>query len=417
MDRLSVYRSLKYYELIEQILLAIFAFALPLWWRISLFACFLLLANLVVKTVATRQIGNRSLCTNGIVMWCAVFAFVAVYAISLLYSDNLKEGFATLERHLSFIVLAVYFVFSDLSYMRKDHICTILYAMTLALLLRFLFFLILAIRGYFFVHHDVQLIIGGHFDPLHHSYLSMYILLSLAFLYSRLEQTHSLGKVVALLVSMALLSAYVFFIQARMGFVLLLLFFIVAVVHQLVAHRRNVAMLITIASLALVSLVLFKTAPLMTQRFASLSSVILDSRDTDVRYSIMAANTSVIKQNPVFGVGVGDRMDALTEAYQSPSGEKKILSPHNQYLDTLICTGVLGIVILLLILSLPMVKGIQKKNYLLIAFVFIIAVSSFTESILERQMGILFFCFFLGLLSHPSISKSQQQPPKSHSDH
>ena len=405
MNSLSVYRSLKYYELIEQILLVIFAFALPLWWRISLYASFLLLTNLIVKTVATRRIGTRSLCTNGLVMWSAVFAFVAHYAVSLLYSDNLEEGFAALGRHLSFVVLAVYFVFSDLSYMRKYHVHVILYAMTFALLLRFLFFLVLALRGYFVVHHDVQLIIGAHFDPLHHSYLSMYILLSLAFLYSRLEQTHSFGRIAVLLVSMALLSAYVFFIQARMGFVLLLLFFIVAVVHQLVAHRRYMAILITIVSLALISLVLLKTAPLMTQRFSTLSSLVLDSHNTDVRYSIMEANTNVIKQNPVFGVGVGDKMDALTAAYQSLSGDNKILSPHNQYLDTLICTGILGLLILLLILSLPLIKGIREKNYLLIAFVFIIAVSSFTESILERQMGILFFCFFLGLLSHLSTTE------------
>lgn len=397
-ERLNIYRSLRFYEVIEQLLLVVFAFALPLWWRISLFISFLLLVNLVVKSITTRHIGNHSLGTNGIVIWCAVIFFVAIYAISLFYTDNLKEGFTTVGRHLSFVVMAVYFLASDLSYMRREHVYAILYAMTLALLMRFMFFLIVAIHGYFLVHHNVQLIIGGHFDPLHHSYLSMYILLSLVFLYSILVQVHSWGKIVMFLASMIPLSAYIFFIQARMGFVLLLLFFIGVIIHQVVVYHRYVATLIVVVSFALVTVALFKTAPLMTQRFATISSLLSDSHDDDVRYPIMRANVNVIKQNPVFGVGVGDRMDALTEAYQNLSGGGKILSPHNQYLDTIICTGVLGMVALLLILLIPLIDGIRVRNYLLIALVLIVAISSFTESILERQMGMLFFCFFLGIL-------------------
>ena len=404
MKLFSAYKSLKYYEISEQVLLVLFATTLPVWWRLSLLILYLLLANLIVKIVATRHIGNSSLRKASLAAWVPVLAFVAMYAISLSYSEDLAQGYKSIERHLTFVAMALFFLLSNLSYMRRRHIHIMLNAMTLALILRFLVLLCVSAYSYLFVHHDIQLIIGSHFDPMHHSYLSLYILLSIAFLYSLLKKNNSRRKTTVLLLAIALLAVYIFLIQARMGLLLLLLFLIVALVHQIIAHQRLMVCLIVIVLLESVAVAMVHTAPLMTQRFVNLSTVISNSHDNDVRYSIMDASISIIRQSPVFGVGAGDINDALSVEYQRRNLVIDMFTPHNQYLETLICTGVFGLAFLLTMLLVPLIQGIRSKNTLMVAFIVLVAIGSLTESILERQMGILFFCFFLGLLPHLTTS-------------
>lgn len=406
MKKITVYNGLKIYQISEQILLVFFALCLPVWWRLSLIVAYFLLANLMVKAIVTRHVGNGALRKMGFFTWLSVLAFVIMYAISLLYSDNLTVGYKSFGHHLTFVAMSALFLLSDLSYVRKEHVRIVLYAMTIALLIRFAWFLCAAIYGYFFIHHDVQLIIGSHFDPMHHAYLSQYILLSIGFLYLRLETKISRRRMVAVLLAMVFLSAYIFLIQARMGFLLLGVFVIIAFFHQAIAHRRIIMSLSVIVLLEFAAMVLLTAAPKMTQRFAGFTSVLSESGERDVRYTIMKANVSVIKRSPFFGVGVGDLEDELASEYHKESVENKVYTPHNQYLETLICTGVVGLAFLLSMLILPMIYAVRSKNPLLIWFLLVIAVSSLTESVLERQMGIQFFCLFLGLLPYMSGSSN-----------
>lgn len=398
---------MRYYECLEQSLLILMAVSIPVWWRLSVIVSVLLLANLILKFVVTHQIGNRSLSRLGIFSWVAVISFVAIYAVSLLYTDNIPKGLTSLERHLTFVIMALVFLFSDLTYMRKPHVVFALYAMSAALIVRFFVFFVLAVKGFFFVHHDIQLIIDSHFDPMHHSYLSMYILLSIAFLYSRLVVARTWRKVCSLVLAIIILAAYIFFIQARMGFLILTAFLLFAIAHQILVYRRFLAIAIVLLFLGAAVFAMVKSAPLMTQRFTNISHLILDSRHSDNRYSIMKANVSVMKRNPFWGVGAGDVVDQLSEEYKKEVPNGEILSPHNQFIDTLLATGVIGLFILLIMLVLPLIQAIRDKNYLQLVFVVIIIACAFTESILERQMGMYFFCFFMGIL--PCLSKVNRE--------
>lgn len=404
---LDKYKHLKYYERLEQALLILMAITIPVWWRLSVIVSFLLLANLVFKSLVTHHVGNPSLSRIGIASWVAALGFVSMYAVSLLYTDNIPKGLTSLERHLTLICMALFFLLSDLTYMRKAHVVTVLYAMSVALIIRFIVFLVLAIRGFFFVHHDIQLIIGGHFDSMHHSYLSMYILLSIAFLYSRLVTVRTWRKACLLLLAIIILATYIFFIQARMGFLLLTIFLLFAIVHQILVYRRFLVGFMVIFFFAIGALVLVKAAPLMTQRFTNISQIILDSQHSDSRYSIMNANLSVIKQNHIWGVGAGDVVDQLSKEYDKEIPNSNVVSPHNQFMDTLMATGIIGLVLLLIMLVLPFIQAVRDRNYLQLVFVVIIIVCALTESILERQMGLYFFCLFMGIL--PCLAKASKE--------
>ena len=78
---------------------------------------------------------------------------------------------------------------------------------------------------------------------------------------------------------------------------------------------------------------------------------------------------------------------------------KKGYNYHGQFLQTLAAVGVLGFIFLLFSILLPAYKlGWKKQNYLLLALMFMLFTSFITESMLERQAGVIFYAFFSSLL-------------------
>ena len=110
---------------------------------------------------------------------------------------------------------------------------------------------------------------------------------------------------------------------------------------------------------------------------------------------------SVIKENALIGVGIGDVDQALSYKYKalnSPLELKNRKRCHNMFLTTWLGVGILGTVILLSILITLFLIGIQMKNPLLISFVFISGITMLFEDQLETQAGASFFGFFIIIL-------------------
>ena len=74
--------------------------------------------------------------------------------------------------------------------------------------------------------------------------------------------------------------------------------------------------------------------------------------------------------------------------------------------------GILGSAVFLLILAIPLCIA-KYRNVMSVALILIVAVSSLLESILERQMGIIFLAFFLLLLTRVESQNHQSQLPQS----
>jgi len=74
------------------------------------------------------------------------------------------------------------------------------------------------------------------------------------------------------------------------------------------------------------------------------------------------------------------------------------LNPHNQFLHSTVTLGIVGLLILVSIFTIPIAIGIKTKNYFFIFFIIAVVLNCMTESVLEVQKGILFFCVFSVLL-------------------
>jgi len=108
---------------------------------------------------------------------------------------------------------------------------------------------------------------------------------------------------------------------------------------------------------------------------------------------------SLNKINYLIGAGAGD----VTHLVQKTGEEYNIHNiqnnhdPHNQYLYTLLGLGAIGLIVLLSCLILPGVIAFQNKNYFYFTFILIFSFCCLTESVLEKQKGIVFFTLFNSL--------------------
>ena len=106
----------------------------------------------------------------------------------------------------------------------------------------------------------------------------------------------------------------------------------------------------------------------------------------------------LISEQPILGTGVGDMQDELQKVYkrnQFDIAYNYRFNPHDQYLQTWAASGIFGLLSLLLIYLLSFKYALDSKNMLYVALVLLLFLSMITESMLERQKGLVFFSFFL----------------------
>lgn len=107
-------------------------------------------------------------------------------------------------------------------------------------------------------------------------------------------------------------------------------------------------------------------------------------------------------ESPLIGNGIGDSRDVVLEKYLNNNfvGYKKKYNAHNQFLETLSESGVVGILVLLIVFTYSFYIGIKYKNCILLIFIVTVGFAFLTESMLHRIHGISFFAFFIPLMIH-----------------
>jgi O-antigen ligase len=133
----------------------------------------------------------------------------------------------------------------------------------------------------------------------------------------------------------------------------------------------------------------------------------LQTSANETRLLIWKASIIQISKSPIFGYGSGDSKDVMFEGYKSLNYDDlgTRFNCHNQYFETMISTGLVGLLILLGWFLLAFKMGWESQNYVLCIFLAIIALNVLTESMLERQQGTYFVAFFGSLLTWRSWQK------------
>lgn len=336
------------------------------------------------------------------------YVFIAIYLLFLfayLISENKQEAFTDLKVKLYLLLIPVFWTAGIT--LTRNEVKKVLYCFVISCILFAIFALSVAVYYYIttgenkFYYLDLL-----SFTFMHPSYIGMFeafafIIISID-LIKNWQLLNSKRKWLYLFV-LLFLTLFIFLLTAKMAIASLFIFgniaFFILAKNNL---GRNYAILI-ILSCNIIALTALLSLPYTRERFKLLFTYdeVAYANSVNSRSEIWKASMEVAKQHPLIGTGSGDAEKALTETYARNGFEKGVTesyNTHNQYLQVLVETGIIGLLLFTAFLVFCIRVAILDKNYLYLSFLLLFMVNIFTESMLKTQSGVVFFVFFNSLL-------------------
>ncbi len=333
-----------------------------------------------------------------------LFLFFIAHLISLFYTKNIDSGWFDIEVKLSIIVFPILFFLSKQDKFNKYQVLKYSYFITL------IYIVFLILRGMYnsYLFDNINYLFYFRFSHfIHSSYLAMYLAIFLLIGIHFLFTASSKERIYYFIGNIILVSG-IFFTESKIGYLSLFVILIIGLVRTF----KNIKFKPKhyLISLAIITILVFSIS--QNRRFNSMVNVLktfnvntlnanTPEESTGVRILVWNSSLKVISENLIFGVGAGSIKQKLLKKYyelnyQTPLKLK--LNAHNQFLETFIGLGIIGVTILLLIFIIPFIKAIKNKDFILQGFLIIVFINFLVESMLNTQAGVVFFAFFYSFL-------------------
>lgn len=133
------------------------------------------------------------------------------------------------------------------------------------------------------------------------------------------------------------------------------------------------------------------------QNFSAPAASGLDN-GTNVRAGIYQCNWQILKEHWLIGVGTGDVQTELNECYSQYKNTDVYknfqYNTHNEYLHVWFSAGIVGLLMFIASLYFSFANAVQNQKYIYLFFLLFICMCFFTENLLSRQAGIMFYIWF-----------------------
>lgn len=220
-----------------------------------------------------------------------------------------------------------------------------------------------------------------------------------------------LFKSVKLLFSV-LFFVFIFLSGTRMGF---FIFSLTSLIFLLLNIKKflNTKSLLILVFILIISTLSIKNSRYVNDKFFDTLSKIgfnTSSKVSEIgekyhkislRQILWSSATKSIKTAPnkFIGYGANGAVKKLNKLYKE-KGFNNIekMNSHNQYLTTMLNSGIIGVLILTSIFIFAIFHSYQLKSLSNLLIIIAIMMSFLTESMLERQKGVIVFAFFLTLI-------------------
>jgi len=372
-------------------LLVLVAFSLPFKFLVNLFIILEFVTWLFTNPFKKLFTKTKN---TGILL--AVFIFYLLHVVALLYTNNIQEGFFSLEIKISMLIFPLLFYTEEFSikqhqFFFKSFIVGTLLCCLLCLSRAFFF--------YFYTHENLFYYEGLSWFQ-HPSYLAMYV----SFCCAVLLLINIFSKAITY-ISIIFFTLFVFLLSSKTGIVIHFITLVFSFASLLFKGKNyfKVVGISLVGLLICVSILFF--IPAIKQRFIGASNA-LQSKDIDktstesttVRMLIWNEAIQIIKQHPVIGVSPGNANDALYESYKKDGltgAYEKKLNAHSQYFQTTIGLGLIGLLSLVSLFAVPL---FTNRNKMVVFFIGITALNFLTESMFQTMAGCIFFGYFYSLI-------------------
>jgi O-antigen ligase len=243
---------------------------------------------------------------------------------------------------------------------------------------------------------------------IHPTYFALYLAFAITFLLFRLDDSRPWLRIV----SWGLIGYFSFFIvllSSRIIIFGMLAIFIIAILQALRSKETwaRALRLIIIVSLSGSLLYLNPVSRYRNLQEIPLASLHIQSNSnyinsTEIRASLWWLGLKASERvNLIWGTGTNDVYDAMKQVSDDYHVTNSLESydPHNQFLFTLIGSGIIGLTLLVALMAFSLFHALISHDYLYATFIFLFVLLCITETALQLQKGIVFFAIFFSLLA------------------
>ena len=370
---------------------------------------FILLITVVLSGIIKKEISFQ---LNVISSLFLLFYFC--YLIGIIFTRDINAGVFELEKKLSFVIFPLLL---SLKFKKIWSINISYIGFILATFLVTLYGIIMALSAWLGAGGGNWVYFSSAISPIHHpSYLAAYLTISTAFAFIGWREKlpfFSLYWIIPFTIFVIVIHG---FLQSLSGTLFLLIAIFISLLIWLRNKIRRPIFYSIIILMPLIGFIVINSIPSIQNDWKDASSNIIEysknpksfveNREqtlssSSVRIILWTAAFQIFYKHP-FGVGTGN-MDEFMEKELIILKQKELteqnFNPHNQFLQTAVEIGFFGLLVFFAILFSSIYFGLKYKNYLLIIISSNLIFNSLFESMLQRQSGIIFYCFWLCLLS------------------
>ena len=197
----------------------------------------------------------------------------------------------------------------------------------------------------------------------------------------------------------------------------------IPLVYYLIAKKfSKLYGLLAVGVFALVLVVSIGSNSRLSDRFEHMVSGFVNhqkSGNTSIESSasrmiMWSTSIQLFSENVLIGVGTGDVRDELDKRNAKLGNLGVVehsLNSHNQYLNTSVQLGLMGLIPLILSMLTALIVAIRKRNLILVLMVKAFVITMLFESFLETQAGLIPVCLFT-LLPTLILLKQDSEPKK-----
>lgn len=346
---------------------------------------FWLFYNPIREKIKLLKSNKKVFIVLSIPFWIAVFG--------LLYTEDVGSAFRDIELKAPFLIFPLIFSTvklktESLHFVLKNFLLGVLAATVLAGI-KVLYFKINGLGNYLY-YQDLY-----EFIDKHTTYFALFVVIAMLYLLQKFFTSTSKKQYY--------LIAYIFFVgvlyvlSVRISVIALAAGSIILIIHHL--NSRIKYAVIVLVALLIGSLYI---TPNFQKRFEPSQIENSEINDADFRKLHWQAVAETIAHNSLLiGNGTRGNRDYLYSKYKDyglTSAYEDEYNAHNQYLEIILDFGIMGLLLFFLMLFY-IAKLTLKENYLGFSILCVFLIFMFTESILERQSGIVIFSFFMAIIA------------------
>lgn len=342
-----------------------------------------------------------------------LIVYITWSIISLVYTEDLRRGLSQLEKRIPLLVLVLTLVlvkkknYPALNEVLKFYFFGILVSL-LFISFKTLYLVYTSYLGPFVILNGISSIdYSGMLQ--HRTYYGTSVLLILPYLFEQLKHNNNRIKIISLasllLITLVLVLSGSRSILLAMVFVVLYLiyFYSVSVIKNKVVLKSVWAVLIIGVTLIGYFHPRINTSVKLLVRGQQIEKV-------ESRFATWYAAKELVLDNFLLGVGIGDTKKEIINEYKELNYLSEVsnqLNAHNQYLETFMESGILGLILLLAAMIGVLIAAEKNKRKYVIVFAIVYGIGFVFESMLVRNIGVIPLVFWMLLLlrfPHKEIS-------------